>query len=138
MGLRPGQILQASSSDGSTLTGKMMLLVGLGTFLVLPAIGPEGRGGALLLVDSFVETFRTLPTGTGRIPLGLGQMVLEGIRHSVSLSLSIAAPVLACATLVSLFVGTLGRSLPEANTILIGFPLRRRARLAAKPREIQR
>lgn len=124
LGLQPQQVLLATADDGSNLTGRMMLLIGIGAFLLLPPLGERGRGGALVLVDAFVQTFRTFPAGADAIPQGLGQLAFGWLQHSISLSLSIAAPVLACATLVSLFVGTLGRALPEANTMLIGFPLR--------------
>jgi flagellar biosynthesis protein FliR len=124
LGLRPQQVLLATAEDGTSLTGQMLLLLGIGAFLLLPPLVPEGRGGALLLVDSFVQTFHSFPAGTEAIPQNLGQIALGWLQHSISLSLSIAAPVLACATLVSLFVATLGRALPEANTMLIGFPLR--------------
>jgi flagellar biosynthesis protein FliR len=42
----------------------------------------------------------------------------------VTLALLVAAPILACAMLVAVFVSVLNRSLPAANTIQVGFPLR--------------
>jgi flagellar biosynthesis protein FliR len=124
MGLQPRQVLLATPDEESNLTGRMMLLIGMGAFLLLPPLGSSGRGGALLLVDAFVQTFHGFPPGVDALPQSLGRIALGWLQHSLSLSLLIAAPVLACATLVSLFVGILGRALPEANTLLIGFPLR--------------
>lgn len=124
MGLQPQRVLLATADEGSNLIGRTMLLIGIGAFLLLPPLGPSGRGGALLLVDTFVQTFHSFPAGADAIPQSLGQLAIGWLQHSISLSLSIAAPVLACATLVSLFAGTLARALPETNTMLIGFPLR--------------
>jgi len=124
MGFRPQQILLQSGQGGSSVTGQLLYLLGLASFLTLPAVGPGQRGGVLLLVDAFLQMYQTLPAGFGTLPDSLGLFLIGSIQHSVSLALLVAAPILACAMLVAIFVSVLNRSLPAAGTMQIGFPLR--------------
>lgn len=124
MGLRPQQILLQSDAGGSSVTGQFLFLLGLACFLTLPPVGAGDRGGLLLLVDSFMQMYQTLPVGFGNLPDSLGMFVIGSVQHSVALALLVAAPILSCAMLVAMFVSVLNRSMPAANTIQIGFPLR--------------
>ena len=124
MGLRPQQVLLQTGSSSQSVTGQFLFLVGTAAFLTLPAIGTSDRGGLLLFVDTFMQTFQTLPAGFGTLPESLGTVVIGWVQHSVSLALLVAAPILACAMLVAMFVSIVNRSVPEANTMMVGFPLR--------------
>ncbi|MDB4786460.1 MAG: flagellar biosynthetic protein FliR [Planctomycetaceae bacterium] len=124
MGLRPQQILLQSEGSGQSITGQFLFLTGTTAFLSLPAIGNSQQGGLLLFVDTFMQTFHTLPAGFGNLPDTMGTVVIGWVQHSISLSLLVAAPILACAMLVAMFVSVVNRSVPDANTMMIGFPLR--------------
>lgn len=124
MGLRPQQVLLQTGSSAQSVTGQFLFLIGTTAFLTLPAIGEGNRGGLLLFVDTFMRTFQTLPAGFGTLPETLGAIVIGWVEHSVSLALLVAAPILACAMLVAMFVSVVNRSVPDANTMMIGFPLR--------------
>ncbi|MBD3674800.1 MAG: flagellar biosynthetic protein FliR [Planctomycetaceae bacterium] len=124
MGLRPQQILLQTGTSAQSVTGQFLFLVGTAAFLTLPAVGQGNRGGLLLFVDTLMQTFQTLPAGFGTLPDRLGVVVVGWVQHSVSLSLLVAAPILACAMLVAMFVSVVNRSVPDANTLMIGFPLR--------------
>lgn len=124
MGLRPQQILFQTAQGGSSVTGQLLYQLGLACFLTLPPVGSGERGGLLLLVDAFLQMYQTLPVGFGTLPDSLGLFLIGSIQHSVALALLVAAPILACAMLVAIIVSVLNRSLPAANTLQIGFPLR--------------
>jgi len=124
MGLKPQQILLQSDGSEQSITGQFLFLIGTAAFLTLPAMGASQQGGLLLFVDTFMQTFQTLPAGFGTLPDTMGTIVIGWVQHSVSLALLVAAPIVACAMLVAMFIAVINRSVPEANTMMIGFPLR--------------
>jgi len=124
MGLKPQQILVTSEGTGQSITGQYLFLVGAMAFLTLPALGESQRGGLLLLVDTFLQSFQLVPVGCNHLPDSFGPVVISWVQHSIALALLVAAPILSCAMLVAMFVAVVSRSVPDANTMVIGFPLR--------------
>ncbi len=123
-GLQSNRVLNFSEFGDGSPTGRLLLLTGMLVFLVLPT-GPNGsQGGMMLLVGSFLDTFDSLPAGSAIIDARLVDVLIAIVQHSLALTLLVAAPVLACATLLALLWAAIGRVVPESANYQFGVPLR--------------
>jgi flagellar biosynthesis protein FliR len=98
------------------LTGELLYQFGMLVFLV--------TGGHYLLIGALVDSFQALPLGEATLSTEMVQ-VLSGLVHqSSALALKVSFPLTATLALVSLFLGILGRSLPQLDVLGAGFPIR--------------
>ena len=85
------------------------------TFLVL--------NGHLILVETLVEGFRTLPVGTtGLGPEGIWTIVAWGTQI-FSGALSVALPGITALLIVNIAFGVVSRAAPQLNLFSVGFPV---------------
>lgn len=107
-----------SASDGNQpqpFPAALLYLVGMAIFFV--------AGGHRLVMAGLLDTFQSMPPGSGRLPTELLPTLTALLDQSFQLAVRIAAPaVLAvlCATLVTGFVT---RALPQVNMWTLGYGL---------------
>jgi len=93
-----------------------MNLVALAMFVTL--------GGHRILMDGLLQTFQAIPLGLGP---GMSSSLVESfevlLTESFSLALRAAAPLVTALLLASLVVGLIARTLPQLNTMVLGFSL---------------
>ncbi len=73
------------------------------------------------MIGATLETFTTLPPGSGAIPVGLGDAATDLIAQSFVLGLRAAAPMITALLLSTLVMGIISRTLPQLNIMAVGF-----------------
>jgi len=118
----PG-VSASESGEAQQFPSALLYLVGVVVFFI--------AGGHRLVMAGLLDTFQTMPPGSGRLPTGLLPTLTVLLDQSFQLAVRIAAPaVLAvlCATLVTGFVS---RALPQVNMWTLGYGLNMLTVLAA-------
>ncbi|GAB4135692.1 MAG: hypothetical protein Tsb009_02250 [Planctomycetaceae bacterium] len=118
-GLSFGQLSNPGMEISSSITGQFLYLLGVTVLLVM-----EPVNGHLMMVKSLVETFQTLPVGEAYVSVSVVQLLQVIVHQSLILGIQVAAPMLACMSLVALTMGFLGRTVPQLNILVVGFPVR--------------
>ena len=95
--------------------GQFYTLIVTLTFLVL--------NGHLILVETLVDGFRTLPVGTSGLgPEGIWTIVAWGTQI-FSGALSVALPGITALLIVNIAFGVVSRAAPQLNLFSVGFPV---------------
>lgn len=118
-GMSLGQLSNPGMEIQSSVSGQFLFLFGM---TVLVIMGPVN--GHLMMVASLLETFRTLPVGEAYVTASTVELLQVLMQQSLVLAIKVAAPMLACMSLVALTMGFLGHSVPQLNILVIGFPVR--------------
>ncbi len=80
--------------------------------------------GPLILIRSITESFYAVAPGAVRISQTGIFEVAKAASSIFSLGLQIALPVVVTLLLVSLSMGILGRTVPQLNILVVGFPIK--------------
>lgn len=118
-GIALSQVANPGFQVSGSVSGQMLYVLGLAVFLLL-----EPLGGHLMMLDALVETFQTLPVGRAYVSTSVAGLLTDLVHQSLVLAFQIAAPVLAVMSLVALSMGYLGRTVPQINILVVGFPIR--------------
>lgn len=118
-GLGFARIVDPSFHMDSTVTGRLMYLLGVSAWLLL-----EPVGGHLRMVGTLIETFETLPAGEAFVSASAVDYLSDLVHQSLLLGVQVAAPMLAVMSLASLAMGFLGHSVPQVNVLVLGFAVR--------------
>ena len=78
-------------------------------------------GGHRWLMAGLLNTFTTLPLGSGRLPDSVADALVTLLTESFSLGVRAAAPLVIALLLATLVLGLVGRTLPQLNILSIGF-----------------
>lgn len=100
----------------TSLIGQFQFTVATLLFLVL--------NGHHLLVAALVKSFSLLPLGAFAYQPVLTDRILDILVGLFVLGLSIGAPVMLAVFLTDLALGLLGRTVPQMNLLLVGFPVK--------------
>jgi len=112
-GLTASQIFDPISGDQSPLLARAMNYLAVTVFACI--------GGLRVVLASLLDTFETLPLGSGAMTDSIAIMFLKLLSLSFSLSIRIAAPVIVSVLISLLVIGLLGKTLPQLNLMSIGF-----------------
>lgn len=118
-GLALGDIVNPSLQVTGSVTGQFLFLFGVTVVLLM-----EPTGGHLLMVSALVDSFHTLPVGQAVLSVSAVDLLRDLVHQSLILGVQVAAPLLATMSLVALTVGFLGRTVPQVNVLVVGFPVR--------------
>lgn len=118
-GLSLGQLSNPGMDIHTSISGQFLFMFGITVLLIMKPIN-----GHLLMVSSLMETFGTLPVGEAYVTSSTVELLQVLAHQSFVIGIKVAAPVLACMSLVTLTMGYLGRSVPQLNILVIGFPIR--------------
>ncbi len=80
-------------------------------------------GGHRAAMAGLLDTFRTIPPGSGALPPSLSEGLSTLVSQSFSLAIRAAAPALTALLLATLILGLIGRTLPQMNVLALGFGL---------------
>jgi len=100
----------------TTITARFLHLLGLVLFFILD--------GHHVLIAALVGSFQLVPLA-GAALTGAGTLALIRVfAQMVALGVQIAAPVVAVVLIIDICLGLLGRTAPQMNVFMLGFPLK--------------
>ena len=115
IGLALAQVFNPEFDAQSEVIGQVLYLMGLAIFVQV--------GGLEYTIIAVMETFDALPPGAAWLDVAPAQLLAAMLDAAFIVGLRIAMPVLLLATLVSLAMGVLMRTIPQINIMTIGFAI---------------
>jgi flagellar biosynthesis protein FliR len=122
-GLGLAEVFDPGIEENVPLFSRLMFLTGVAIFLCI--------GGHRMVMAGLLDTFRTIPPGSGELPNSLADGFVTLVAQSFSLGVRVAAPVVTSLLLATLILGLIGRTLPQLNIFALGFGLNSLLALAA-------
>lgn len=99
-----------------TLTARFFYIMGLVLFFILD--------GHHMLILGLVKSFNILPLNTAVFG-GTGALAMIRVfARMISVGVQLSAPVIAVALILDICLGLLGRTSPQMNIFMLGFPLK--------------
>jgi len=92
---------------------RLMYLLALAVFV--------GIGGHRMVMTGLLETFATIPPGSGAFPVSMGETFVVLLQQSFGLGIRAAVPVVLALLLSTMVMGLISRTLPQLNILMIGF-----------------
>ena len=115
LGLALAQVYNPEFDAQSEVIGQILYLMGLAIFIQV--------GGLEHMVVAVMDTFATLPPGAAWVDVAPVHLLAALLDAAFIVGLRIAMPVLLMATLASLAMGVLMRTIPQINIMTIGFAI---------------
>ena len=112
-GLFLADVFDPSSETSIPLFSRLMLLVTLTVFVLI--------GGHRMVMAALLDTFQTIPPGSGAVPTSLAHTFVLLLAQSFALAIRAAAPVVTSLLLSTLVMGLISRTLPQLNILAVGF-----------------
>ncbi len=116
MGFAMARIVDPMQSNPTTVMGRFMWLIGLTLFL--------GLNGHHILLRAVAGSLEILPVGTGLFGEPTLALLIDLAAASLTVGMSIAAPVIGVLLMTSAGLGILARTVPQMNVFIVGFPLK--------------
>ncbi len=114
-GLAIADVFDPMLNESVPLFSRLLFLVGVAVFLCL--------GGHRMVMAGLLDTFRAIPPGSGGVDGSLGNVFVTLVGQSFALGVRAAAPAVTALLLATLILGLVGRTLPQANILSVGFGL---------------
>jgi flagellar biosynthetic protein FliR len=114
-GLGIAEMFDPTIEENVSSFGRLMFLTAVTIFLCI--------GGHRMVMAGLLDTFQTIPPGSGRFPGSLADGFTTLVGLSFSLGLRVAAPVVTSLLLATVVLGLIGRTLPQLNVMSLGFGL---------------
>ena len=111
-GLTLADVFDPTLDENVPLFSRLMFLVAVSVFLCI--------GGHRMVMAGLLDTFQTIPPGSGQFPRSLADGFTTLVSQSFSLGIRAAAPAVTALLLATLILGLIGRTLPQLN-IYLGF-----------------
>jgi len=93
-------------------------------FVLLTTLIYVLMNGHLILIQSLVQTFDTVPLMTSGIAGDVLELFLATITVAFAMGIRLAGPALAAIFLATLALGFISRTMPQLNILAAGFPVR--------------
>jgi len=122
-GLSISSVFDPALDENVPLFSRLMFLMAICLFLCL--------GGHRLVMAGLLDTFQTIPPGSGRFPSSMAEGFVTLVGQSFSLGIRAAAPAVTALLLATLILGLIGRTLPQLNILAVGFGFNSLLALAA-------
>lgn len=116
MGLGLARVFNPAVEDETDVLSQFYLLVGLALLLLM--------GGHRLILAAVLDSFAALPPMTVTLEPRVFHILIGLLQAAFVLAFKIAVPALLVLFLVTLMMGFLGRTVPQINILVVGFPLR--------------
>jgi flagellar biosynthesis protein FliR len=114
-GLMMAEIYDPASDSSLPIFSRLMYLVALAVFV--------GIGGHRIVMAGMLDTFTSIPPGSGAFPDSMAATFVTLVTQSFSLAIRAAAPVVTALLLATLVMGLISRTLPQLNILMVGFGL---------------
>ncbi|GIW73680.1 MAG: hypothetical protein KatS3mg103_0202 [Phycisphaerales bacterium] len=115
LGLALAQVYNPEFDAQSEVVGQLLYLMGLALFVQV--------GGLEHMVVAVMGTFDAIPPGMAWLDDGPVDLLAAMLDSAMVVGLRIAMPVLVLATLASLAMGVLMRTIPQINIMTVGFAI---------------
>jgi flagellar biosynthetic protein FliR len=112
-GLILADVFDPTSGTSVPMFSRLMLLVTLAVFVTI--------GGHRVVMAGLLDTFQTIPPGSGAVPTSLAETFVALLAQSFALAIRAAAPVVTSLLLSTLVMGLISRTLPQLNILAVGF-----------------
>ena len=112
-GMMLADVFDPSSETSIPMFSRLMLLVTLAVFVLI--------GGHRMLMAGLLDTFQTIPPGSGAVPTSMAHTFVLLLAQSFALAIRAAAPVVTSLLLSTLVMGLISRTLPQLNILAVGF-----------------
>jgi flagellar biosynthesis protein FliR len=112
-GLGLAEVFDPALDENVSLFSRLMFLVTVAVFLCI--------GGHRMVMAGLLDTFQTIPLGSGRFPSSLTDGFVTLVTQSFALGIRAAAPAVTALLLATLILGLAGRTLPQLNVLSMGF-----------------
>ncbi|MFH1920333.1 MAG: flagellar biosynthetic protein FliR [Planctomycetota bacterium] len=112
-GLMLADVFDPSSGTSIPMFSRLMLLVATAVFLTI--------GGHRIVMAGLLDTFQTIPPGSGAVPTSIANTFVLLLAQSFTLAVRAAAPVVTSLLLSTLVMGLISRTLPQLNILAVGF-----------------
>ncbi len=114
-GMSLADVFSPGFGDRVPVISQFLFYVAMAVFVVI--------GGHRQVVGALLDTFESLPIGTGGVPTSIADTMVTLIAHSFELGVRAAAPVMAAVLMAIIVVGLIGRTVPQMNIMALGFSL---------------
>jgi flagellar biosynthetic protein FliR len=105
-----------------SIFSRLMHMVALAVFVLI--------GGHRLALEGILDTFHTVPPGSGFVATGVVETLTAVLSQSFSLGLRVAAPAIVALLMSILVLGLISRTLPQLNVMIVGLSLNAAVMLA--------
>ena len=114
-GLMLADVFDPSTEASVPIFSRLLLLVALAVFVCI--------GGHRIVMAGLLDTFQTIPPGSGALPSSIAETFVVLLTQSFSLGIRAAVPVVTALLLSTLVMGLISRTLPQLNILMVGFGL---------------
>ncbi|NUQ61010.1 MAG: flagellar biosynthetic protein FliR [Pirellulales bacterium] len=114
-GLMLSDIFDPVMGESVPLFSRLLHLAALAAFVLI--------GGHRMVVAGLLDTFQTIPLGSGAAPFSMADAFLALVTQSFSLGLRAAMPAVTALLLATLVMGLISRTVPQLNIMAVGFGL---------------
>ncbi len=114
-GLMIAEAYDPSSDANTPILSRLFVLVSLTVFVCI--------GGHRLVMAGLLDTFQTIPPGSGVFSRPIAEALVTLMAQSFSLAIRVAAPAAIALLLAMLVLGLIGRTVPQLNILMVGFGL---------------
>jgi flagellar biosynthetic protein FliR len=111
-GLGQGTLFNPEWSSGQTACGSIVQLLGIAAFLLIEPIGGDWQ-----LLQSFFQSFQTIPVGSVTWSLPATELVAGVIQQALLLGIRVAIPLVVTMTLVDVAIAFASRGGPPALSV---------------------
>jgi len=112
-GLLLADVVDPSSGTSIPIFSQLMFMVTLAVFVTM--------GGHRIVMAGLLDTFRTIPPGSGAVPTSIAETFVLLLAQSFVLAIRAAAPVVTSLLLSTLVMGLISRTMPQLNILAVGF-----------------
>ena len=112
-GLLLADVFDPSVGASIPLFSRLLMLVTLAVFVC--------TGGHRIVMAGLLDTFETIPPGSGAVPTSIAETFVVLLTQSFVLGICVSAPVITALLLATLVLGLISRTLPQLNILAIGF-----------------
>ncbi|MGD0653254.1 MAG: flagellar biosynthetic protein FliR [Thermoguttaceae bacterium] len=114
-GLMIAEAYDPTSDMNTPILSRLFTLVSLSIFVCI--------GGHRLVMAGLLDTFRTIPPGSGVFSRSIADAFVTLMAQSFSLGIRAAAPATIALLLATLVLGLISRTVPQLNVLILGFGL---------------
>ncbi len=112
-GLILADVFDPSAEASIPMLSRLLFLVTLAVFVCI--------GGHRMVMAGLLDTFETIPPGSGAVPTSVAEAFVLLLTQSFALAIRAAAPVVTSLLLSTLVMALISRTLPQLNILAVGF-----------------
>jgi flagellar biosynthetic protein FliR len=116
MGFFMANLFDPAMGHQATISSRFLYLLGMVLFLILD--------GHHVLIAGLARSYELVPLTGAALDGTTTLAVVKIFARMVALAVQIAAPVVAVVLIIDICLGLLGRTAPEMNIFMLGFPLK--------------